>query len=283
MKRYIKFNDITFGGGNFLKINENNSYTPFIISEFDPNSGEAEYRQTNLIGDGAIFSDFRYQPRMISLKGYILPKKGEKLEDLRVLLASKINGKKTAKLTFFDGQNKYFCNAFADIPVFAQPVKNSVLFNINFTVPDFFWYEESVTSVAVCERKNNITGTFSLPLVFTTRTASGTVYNHNDFSIYPTIKIIANAMSAAVSLEIENETTGEKIILSNYAISAGEEIIIDLKNVTAQVGNVSAINYFNDFSEFAVIPGSNLIKVTDTNTDSKLTVSVEYNAQYVCI
>lgn len=283
MIKYIEFNGITFGRRNYIKINGADFYTPFIISEFDPNGGETAYQRTDLIGDGAVYSNFRYNPRIVSLKGYILPKKGERIEDLRCKLASLVNGKTVDKLTYFDGENSFFCECFGDIPVFSKPVKESVLFNINFTVPDFFWYSSELTSIPVSQRVKNITNPFTLPRVFTIKTANAAVYNHNDFNIYPIIKIIANEMTSTVSLVILNDTTGEKITLSQYAVSAGEAITIDLKSLTADVGGVSVINYFNDFSDFAIIPGNNLLKVTDSNGNSKITVAVEFNRQYVCI
>ena len=286
MTKYIEFGGIVFGGESYIKKSVSDfelKYTPFIFSEFEPNEVTALSQKDDLLIDGSIYSNFRYDVRIVSLTGHILPRRGESVEQLRSYLITKINGKKQAKLIYFDGEKKYFCNAFGDIPVCAQKIKSSIEFNINFTVPDSFWYEYAETMIPVSQRVSNLTTQFTLPRIFTTRTSDAVITNENEFDIYPTVKITGGAVTASGSITVENVTTSETIVLSGYAVASGAVIVIDCKNLTATYNKYNIINYFNDFSDFKLVPGENHIKVYDNNNNSQIRVSVEFYRPYVGI
>ena len=229
------------------------------------------------------FSNFRYDSRIMSLRGYILPRNGERIEELRADLFTKINGKTNKKLIYFDGEKKFFCHCFADAPVVSGKIKESVEFNINFTVPDFYWYEFLKTEIPVCTRINHIETEFRLPTVFTTRIAEATINNPNNFNLYPIIKIIAGSTSESETLEVLNDTTGESVVLSGYTLNANEIVTIDCKTLDADASGVSVINYLNDFSDFSLIPGSNHLICTNARLGSMLTVAIEYYRPYIGI
>lgn len=284
-KKYIEFNGITFGGENWIGKQDSpgKMYTPYIITEFHPNEVNTTYQQDDFITDGALFSNFRYNARIVSLRGYILPRKGEKLENLRRALYTKLNGKKISKLSYFDGNKKFFCVAFADAPVCANAVKNSVEFNINFTVPDFFWYDSEKTVVAVAERTNLLQTPFTLPMMFTQRISRATVINENEFEIYPKFNVVAKNITEAGSLYIINHTTGEQVVLSGLSVEDGTQIVVDCKELTATINGESVINYFNDFSDFTLIPGINDLECIDSNEKRETVVTLEYYKPYVGI
>ena len=280
-KKYIEFNGITFGGKSWIDKQDGAGriYTPYIITEFHPNEVNTTYQQDDFITDGALFSNFRYNARIVSLRGYILPRKDDKIEELRQQLYTKLNGKKNTKLVYFDGRKKFFCMAFADAPVCANTVKNSVEFNINFTVPDFFWYDSEQTVVAVAERKNLIKSPFALPMMFSQRISRVTIKNENEFGIYPKITFVTEAGS----VYIINHTTGEQIVLSGLSVEDGMEIVIDCKELTATVNGENIINNFNDFSDFAIVPGLNDLECIDSNENRETVIALKYYKPYVGI
>lgn len=284
-KKYIEFNDVTFGGENWVlkQGNAQNTYTPYIITEFYPNEVNTAYQQDDYITDGALFSNFRYEARIVSLRGYILPRKGEDVKVLRQALYTKLNGKKQTKLVYYDGNKRYFCNAFADTPVCAKELKNTVEFNINFTIPDFFWLEYELTTATVASRENLIKTPFTMPMIFAQRISTATVQNEQEFEIFPKFIIIANNISAAGVIYILNHTTGEQIVISDLNVENGSEITIDCKQLTASVNGIDIINNCNDFSGFSLIPGNNLLECVDNNEGRNSIVCVKYYRQFVGI
>lgn len=284
--KYIRFGGLTFGGESYIKGASDTGeteYTPYIFSELEPNGLDALSQKDDLLIDGSVYSNFRYDARIVSLRGHILPRRGEDIRQLRQRLYAEINGKRQTQLIYFDGSKKYFCNAIGDVPACAVPIKASVEFNINFTVPDSFWYEYNMTSIAVSKKTPNLTTTFTLPRVFSFNETSAWITNENEFDIYPVVRIISNAVTSSGSLTVENVTTGCKIILTGYAVSSGTMIEIDCKNMTAKCGRTNAINYFNDFSDFMLKPGKNQLKAYNNNNDSKFTAAIEFYRPYVGI
>lgn len=284
-KKYIEFNGITFGGENWINKPDGTGkmYTPYIITEFHPNEVNASYQQDDFITDGAVFSNFRYNARIVSLKGHILPRKGEKIETLRQHLYKKLNGKKKTKLAYYDGRKKYFCIAFADAPVCANVVKQSIEFNINFTIPDFFWYDNEKISVAVGETVKLLQTPFTLPMMFSQRTSEATIKNENEFEIYPVFTVAAKNITKDGSIYIKNHTTGQQVILTGLDVEDDKQIVIDCKKLTATIDGASIINYFNDFSDFSLVPGLNVLECVDSNDNRETIVALEYYEPYVGI
>ena len=281
--KYIRFGNIIFGGESYINIDDKTTYTPFIFSEFSPNEVTTLSQKDDLIIDGAVYSNFRYDARVISLTGHILPRRGESAEELRQKLYAEINGKRQSELIYYSGDKKYVCDAFGDAPVCAKPIKQTVAFNINFTAPAGVWYEYTVTEIPVATRTPNLSTPFTLPRAFSLRISDAKIYNDNKFEIFPTVTVISNSVTADGGLTVENLTTDTKIILSGYAVERDTKIEIDCKNMTAKCGDKNAINYFNDFSDFALVPGENHIKAYDSNNDSKFRVAIEFRKPYVGI
>lgn len=282
--RFAEFNGLVFGGASYIdRGGGKREYTPYLMAELLPDEVETSYQQDDLITDGAVFSNFRYGARLVSLRGYILPRRGENLAELRQRLYTKLNGKKTSRLRYFDGTREFFCSAFGTAPVCAAPKGQTVEFNINFTVPDFFWYESKKTVLAVASVEKKLSTPFTLPMSFSSRTARSSISNENEFEIYPKLTFIAKNVTEAGSIFIRNLTTGSEIVLSGIEIPDGTQIEIDCATLTAinAESGESIINSFNDFSDFALAPGENLIECTDTNGNAETCVSVEYYKPFV--
>lgn len=271
-KKYIKYNGITFCDD-----------TSFPFYEFIPNEGNVE-AQTDIavLKDGAIYSNFRYTERMVILKGHILGKDEKDLTDNKQLLFIKCNGKTQADIFFFDGYNEYKAQAVASVPTLSERKSLCYEFSVTFTLPYFYWEEANETVVPLFQRKNEVTGTFTLPCVFTSRTAGNIYFNETDFAVYPKIEFVAEE-TAEYKLIIENETTGATVELLDYPVNEGDVIAVDFDKMTATHNDCDIINFFNDFSDFCLISGKNEISITNGGIKANSTALIKFHKKMVGI
>ncbi len=270
--RYIEFNGITF---------KEDTYFPFY--SFTPNEGNVEFQTDSaVLKDGAIFSNSRYTERTVTLKGHVVGKNEKDLIENKQLLFIKSNGKTKSELVYFDGFDFYKAEAIGSIPVLSEKMGLCYEFTITFTLPGFYWKEKKQTLVPLFLRKNEIEDTFTLPCVFTSRTAGNTYFNETDFSILPKIEIIAED-STEYDLVIENENTGATIELLEFAVTEGDIIVIDLEEMTATHNGVDIVNLLNDFSDFFLVPGMNKINVTNGGLEVNSTALIKFYKKIVGI
>ena len=118
--KYIAYNGIVIGAENWVKKDGGVEYTPYIFSEFSPNEVSTTFQKDDLITDGSEYSNYRYEPRIVSLRGHILPRKGESVEELRIKLYEKCGGKTAHRLMYSSSTHGYFAEAVADAPVTAK-------------------------------------------------------------------------------------------------------------------------------------------------------------------
>lgn len=269
-KKYLKYNGITF-----------NDDTPYPFYSFIPNEGTAE-AQTDIavLKDGALYSNFRYNERLVSLKGHITGNDEEELIKNKQLLYIKCNGKTKSTLFWYDGYKEYKAEAVASIPVLSEKKGLCYEFNINFIIPGFYWEEANETSVPLFQRKNDVCMEFMPPCIFTSRT-TGTVYiNNTDFPIYPKIEFLVEETSE-YDLIITNETTGAIIELGDFQVTEGDIIVIDTENMTALHNGIDIINSFNDFSDFHLTPGENVLSITNGGIEVNSSVMMKFYKKFV--
>ena len=232
--------------------------------------------------DGEIISNITYNSRVVNVKGNIWGNTEQELYNARQELFNKCNGKTKGILTYFDGFKLYRANAVASVPSCGDYRELLCTFNVNFTLYNFFWENAEISVYDIFSRKDNITTSFTLPCVFTSRTAENTIVNNTDFNIYPIITIKANSVDNSQPIKIINSTTGEKISISGYNISVGEIITIDCEKYTAQNNSgVNLINYFNDFENWCIVKGTNTIKGINNNSSSSIDIKIQYRKKYV--
>ena len=272
MSKYIKFNGITFS---------HDSVFPFY--SFLPNEGTTEHQSDKAVGiDGSIISNARYAERIVPLKGHIIAEDEKELTENIQKLFLKCNGKTKADLIYFDGYNIYFSEAVASLPTLSEKRGLCYEFNINFTLPHFYWLEAEATNVPLFERKNMTLTEFTLPCVFTQRTAGAVLFNEKDFSVFPIIEFIS-VLDGEYNLVIKNETTGATIELLNYTLAKDDKVIIDLEKVTATKNGENIINAFNDFTEFCLVCGNNNITVQNNGEILNSTILLYYNERKIGI
>lgn len=268
--KYLEFNGIRFSADS-----------PFPFYSFSPNEGTTEYQSDTFVGqDGENITNIRYPSRMVSLSGNIVADTDEQFIAYRQQLFTKCNGKTKEELYYFDGFTKYKAAAIANIPQLGETHATSQVYNVNFILLDFYWQRADKTIIPLFERIDTVETSFTLPCVFTKRTAGATIYNGTDFDIYPILKIgIIN--SETVDLKIKNETSGAVIELPNYSFNAGETLIIDTEKYKAAINGINIINSLNDFSDWRISPGENVITIKNGENSVSLNAVIEYNDKLV--
>lgn len=274
--RYIEFNGIKF---------TSEDDTNYIYNYFNPNDGDTSYQSDVPLGyDGEIISNISYNSRVVNVKGNIWGNTEQELYNARQELFNKCNGKTKGILTYFDGFKLYRAAAVASVPSCGDYRESLCTFNVNFTLYNFFWEDADISSLIVFTRTNgNFTNDkFTLPCVFTSRKAGTAILNDTEFDIYPIITIESSNAANSYPIKITNETTGEEITISGYSIPKGEVITIDCEKYTAVNGSgVSIINYFNDFENWRIVKGENVIKATSNNSSSGIDIKIQYRKKYV--
>lgn len=238
-----------------------------------------EYQEDPYIyTDGSCVSNFHYAVRIISVEGELYAETRKDLFKLKQRLYRYCNGKTKDKLYYSDGYKKYFAYAFADIPSFGAFEGMTVSFTVNFNLYDFYWYEADKTILTVNSKTDHITSdSFTLPLMFTSYETQQTVENIEDFNIYPVVRVLNNGEVTEADISIINETTGKTITITGYTLAENDVLTLDCLRLTAQnsVGE-NLLNYCNEFEDFCLIQGSNLIKGYNYNGEAAVSVSVEY-------
>lgn len=273
--RYIEFNGIKF---------TSESDTNYIYNYFNPNDGDTNYQSDIPLGyDGEIISNITYNSRVVNVQGNIWGNTEQELYEARQKLFNKCNGKTKGILTYFDGFKLYRASAVSSIPSCGDCRELSCTFNVNFTLYNFFWEDADLSVFKTYLRTNNVTTSFTLPCVFTSRVTEDTIINDTDFDIYPTIIIKANNVDNSQCIKITNRTTNEDIIISGYNISQGEIITIDCeKYTTVNTNGANLINYFNDFENWCIVKGTNIIKIENTNNLlSGIEIKIQYRKKYI--
>ena len=277
MDRYIQIGDVVIG--------KNHSY---VFEDISGIGGGSVRRTENeyINSDGAEFKNIYFTPRNFEIKGYILGKSAENLDELKQRLILACYPKTERTVIYFDGIRKYKAKAYADsLPEFGKRTFSAywnVPFILNMVIPSFYWTDFSVTNIPIISRQDEFTTSFTLPCIFTSRTAEATIHNDSGFDFYPIIKISAGNQAESGTIKILNSTTGEYIQLSNFTLTPGDIIVIDCENYTATLnGNTNIINSLNDFEDFKIVPGINIINGLNNNSSSAINAAMEYYKKWI--
>lgn len=275
--RYMEFRSLRFAS------EKEEGDAAAIITEIS-DDGSVSFQEDALIfKDGSEISNPHYNMRIVTVTGTIVAKTREALVLAKEKFYRNCDGKTKDRLYYFNGISKYFIKAFSDIPVFSKPQGNSVDFTVNFNCYDFYWYAASLTSIAAYEMTNYIQSDgFSLPLMFSSFVSEANVLNTENFAIFPTVRI-RNTGAAAKNAEVtvKNLTSGESIRFSGYNLKSGDVIEIDTLSLKAVSNAESVVNYFNDFSDFCLLPGTNSIKTTLGTDASKIAAEISYYRPFI--
>lgn len=139
MARYIKFRDLYIGTDYTGKD------TDFYFNEFNPNEGSVSRSEDKPIGcHGIHISNATYDARVINVKGTIVGTSLSNLYDNMNKLSVACDGLTAAQLTWCNGTKLYASDdVVADLPSYGLIEGTTVDYNVNFTLPHFFWYESN--------------------------------------------------------------------------------------------------------------------------------------------
>lgn len=156
---------------------------------------------------------------------------------------------------------------------------------LQFIADDPAFLEFPLVRQGIFERVDLVSGSLSLPCVFTRRVCGGSFYNNGDLTTEPILTILCiSSAGNESSLKLNNNTTGAKIELT-YKFKAGDVITIDTKNAEIYNQNgESLLPYISDdtyLSEFVLSKGENEISVTSSLLTNDLQVICEYNKKYL--
>ena len=277
MSRYIQIGDITIGIGH-----------KYIFEDLsDIGSGNVRRNEVEFANaDGAEFQSVFFEPRVFDIKGHIMAKSAQELHELKQGLINACYPKKDTEVIYFDGVRKYRAKARGDsLPEFGKKIKEScwfLPFVASIVIPSFYWEDYSITQLPIISRTDEITDTFTLPCVFTSRIAEAVIDNAGEFDIFPIVRISGGTTAQTGTIKIINNTIGQSIELSNYTINPNDIIVIDCENMTA-VKNESdnIIGSINDFEDFRIVKGRNELKGLCAENVSGINVSIEYYRKWM--
>lgn len=249
------------------------------------NEGGVNWQEYTYIDtDGAEYDNGLYDPRTVTISGYIRANGKNALHSNRAKLTQIINGKNKGILHYKTGSRQYFTEAIPELPEFGSPIQNFMPFVIYFKLYRFYWKEESGNMRDIWKREGKIKSVFSFPLVMTVRTNESTLYNGGDVAAPIIIRIYGGLTSAASTLSIDmgltivNKTTGKYIELE-YDISKNEVITIDTDKATVISSiNGNILHKMTEQSTFFKLQcGENVIEVLNHSGTQVVAIAEFYN------
>ena len=169
--------------------------------------------------------------------------------------------------------------------------KHIVSVILQLTCDNPYFTDDMPHKVTLFARRDLVSGTFTLPCVFTERTTRKTVTNQGDVSVEPVVTIY-NTGSAAVESELTddygiyvvNHTTNKTLTLLYHTVP-GEFITLDIpsRRVTSNLnGNLIASLAQDSFlSDFCLETGTSDIEVIRHNPSEEINVLLTYDQQYI--
>lgn len=270
---------ITIGyGGKYVL-----SSTPKGLNECEVTRQTTTYIKT----DGASYTDPLYSPRQITVNGFINAVSPAEMANCRAELSRVLSGKEEGTLYYDTGYKRYFAEAIVNPPEFGEnPLQCKLPFVVFFTLPKVYWKQDKKHIESVYELVNHVSGSFTLPCVFTERLNHKTVINNGHRDADMVIIVDCDTYTPpdnVYGILIENKTTGEYIQL-DYNIQAGERITIDTEKCTVKSSIATSGNdYGNIFYSmtesstfFKLTTGANEIEATSLNPNCRITISLEY-------
>ncbi len=166
-------------------------------------------------------------------------------------------------------------------------------FIIQFTADDPYFEGREEKSIPLFRRSDLVSGTFTLPCVFTEKTSRQTISNNGDVETEPVLHIVCNRQGEAQEQEgvlLENQTTGVRFQL-NYAMAEGEIITVDVPNrqvrsnlKTEENNQGNLLVYLSEdtfLHKLALRPGGNFLMAAVLNVGSDITVVCIMKEKYL--
>lgn len=238
-------------------------------------------RQSNQYAnmDGVEYTESLYEPRLVTINGYIRGANDEEILKLRQKMMNILNGKKQGNLVYHTGSHEYFSPAMPDLPVFGERVQNILPFALYFNLPKFYWYDAKTVNEDVLR----VTPALIFPVTFPTEFSSVVnrkIVVNSGQTDADMIVTITGVNDISDMITITNHTSGAYLQIDHDMIR-GEVITIDTANysiVSSEDGNILHKIVAGDF--FKLVCGANDIEVSGVY-GGDVTVTVTFNRPYV--
>lgn len=223
--RYIEFKDI--------KICHHGPYVLTGISNLE--TGSATSRKINYIDtDGSERRDIFYSERVFEISGIIHAENADEMVKLKRRLISRCCLKEEFMIEYFNRCEKYVAPCFFDkLPTFGNRQGWILPFKLYTVIPGFFWQSALLHKIDIFGYEDEMTESFTLPCVFTSRFHKKAVSNMGDGAVYPVFVVKCNASSPGSTILLKNNTTGKQVLI-NYQTSDGEVVTVDMANQYVQ-------------------------------------------------
>lgn len=172
---------------------------------------------------GQITLNEKAAARHITLRGDCCGSQAEVSRGIRIL-------NQKGKISIFSGSRTRCIEAYCSHFEMDKPKHGLRTFIIQFTADDPYFESAEPTDCALYSREDLISGSFTLPCVFTKRITDCVVCNNGDVRSEPVFTIMCKTVGENAQqhgFSIQNHTTGHGIKLE-YDLSNNEMITIDI-------------------------------------------------------
>ena len=269
--------------------------SPYFLQSADGTAGGNLYKtQVNYIdADGTETLGVLYEPRSITIKGYIRANNRKEMYQRRQTMLKILNGKDKGMLIYTCDTGKYQTEAELESLVeWGTPIQNFYPFVVYFSAYKFYWKSADCRETPIFTREKKLKNTFSLPKAFSTRTSKANICNHGDVDTPCIFEIVCTAAGSEAGtekgIEIINRTTGKHLVIDRD-MQAGEKILIDTEHVSVMssvAGNIlnrvrfdSDTVYKTDLSMRLKI-GENMIECIHYNSQQAIAVNLKHYDLY---
>lgn len=251
--RYIAFKDIKIC-----------HYGPYVLTGISNlETGGATSRKINYIDtDGSERRDIFYNERVFEISGVIHAENADDMVKYKRRLISRCSLKEKLWVEYFNRREKYVAECFFDkLPTFGSRKSWFLPFKLYAVIPGFFWQSALLHNVKIFGYRDDVTDTFTLPCVFTSRFHTAMVSNLGDCEVYPVFVVTCEASTKGSTILLKNNTTGKQVLI-NYQTSTGETVTVDMANQYVESSiNGNITNKVSLDSEFFVFEqGANEIE-----------------------
>ncbi len=160
-----------------------------------------------------------------------------------------------------------------------------VPFVLQLMAEDPYFTDIYDTELVVNEREKKLSSQFVLPCVLSLRKAEVMIINKGDVSIEPIITLTSRTGAVCPKGILIKNLDNESLIKINTDISAGEEIVVDIKNrrvMSSLHGNyISRLDDETSISDFIVDLGISTLRITADDIEGEFFAECTFNNRYI--
>lgn len=271
--------------------------SPYALQVIEGTGGGSLYKTTAqyLDTDGAETLDILYEPRPLTIKGYIRATNQSEMHALRKKMIHILNGKDKGTLEYACPSGVYQTEAELDgLTEWGASMQTFYPFVVYLKANKFYWKSVRENKQTILKAEKMLRTTFTLPCVFSIRSAVSDVWNQGEVDTPFVIEIYAsqgqvNLLNTENGIEIINHTTGKHILI-NHEMQTGETVRVDTDNISVTSttqGNILNKVQFDADDEYetdlslSLVPGKNELECINYDRSRTIAVVVRYYDMFV--